>query len=88
MCNDNSSRWMPAPIIEYDAYSIKVWYEACSTDDHVVGLRYEWKETPCTFGRCAVYSKNNGLPASPMITIGSFGNPNYDRARTKRKVIY
>jgi len=35
-----------------------------------------------------VYSKNNGLPASPMITIGSFGNPNYDRARTKRKVIY
>lgn len=90
VCNkfDNSSRWMPAPIVEYDAFSVRVWYAACADNEHVVGLRYEWRESPCDLFRCAIYSKENGLPAPPMITVGTFGNNKYNRIRARKRVTY
>ncbi|XP_063403927.1 sialate O-acetylesterase-like [Mytilus trossulus] len=90
VCNkfDNSSQWMPAPIVEYDAFSVRVWYAACADTEHVVGLRYEWRESPCDLFRCAIYSKENGLPAPPMITVGNFGNNKYNRIRARKRVTY
>jgi len=34
----------------------------------VTSIRYNWKQEPCVYKRCAIYSKQNELPAPPFIT--------------------
>lgn len=79
---------MKAPVVDYDAWSLKVWTEACDQNDYIVGLRYEWRESPCDLFFCAVYSRENGLPTPPLITIGLFKNKYYDRERADKRVVY
>ena len=38
---------------------------------HVVGLRYAWRETPChVYKGCPVYDASTGLPLGPFIRYG------------------
>nr|XP_015192868.1 PREDICTED: sialate O-acetylesterase isoform X1 [Lepisosteus oculatus] len=62
---DSSSSWLPAPIIKANSDSVVLSTENCTLK--VSGLRYAWKDWPCDFKACPVYSADGVLPAPPFI---------------------
>jgi len=42
-------------------------------DEYTMGVRYAWRESPCQFKKCAVYTKENNLPMAPFKMIGLIG---------------
>ncbi|ESO83425.1 hypothetical protein LOTGIDRAFT_133483, partial [Lottia gigantea] len=63
-CTAGKSWWLPTPIISSTSTSITI-YSIC--DDDILGVRYAWRETPCQFKQCAVYSSDAKLPGPPFI---------------------
>ncbi|BFZ09711.1 hypothetical protein BsWGS_12749 [Bradybaena similaris] len=63
-CVDNT--WVPAAVVASDNTTVTIELDVCSGID-VKGLRYEWRESPCDFKKCAVYEKVNGLPGPPFV---------------------
>ncbi|BFZ09706.1 hypothetical protein BsWGS_12748 [Bradybaena similaris] len=63
LCN---ARWTAANITSHDQVSVTL-NNTCHPNESIKGLRYAWKESPCSFKACAVYGKVNGLPAPPFI---------------------
>ncbi|XP_028275015.1 sialate O-acetylesterase [Parambassis ranga] len=61
------SRWVPAHILQTGLTSIQVFATLCQTSDEVAALRYAWKDWPCDFKACPVYSSSRVLPAPPFI---------------------
>lgn len=53
-------------MVASDNISVTIQVDVCSGID-VKGLRYEWRESPCDFKKCAVYEKVNGLPGPPFV---------------------
>jgi len=65
--------WAPAPIIKHDDYSVTMSYKGQCSNKWVMGLRYEWRESPCPYYQCAIYTKENQIPVAPFITLGLIG---------------
>ncbi|XP_045559355.1 sialate O-acetylesterase [Salmo salar] len=57
--------WVPAPILQWGVNAVQVYTNYCSMDN-VAGLRYAWRDWPCDFKACPVYSADGVLPAPPF----------------------
>ncbi|XP_046556182.1 sialate O-acetylesterase-like [Haliotis rubra] len=69
-CAD-SDEWVAAPITDQDTNSVSVSVAGCESKSPV-GLRYEWRMSPCDLKDCAIYGKDTGLPAPPYIKENGF----------------
>ena len=67
-CSTKDSTWISAPITEYDKQTVTISYGGCASQ-YVTAIRYAWRESPCPFKKCAVYSVENSLPAPPFIQL-------------------
>ncbi|XP_067675099.1 sialate O-acetylesterase-like [Haliotis asinina] len=69
-CSD-SDEWVAAPITDQDTNSVSVSVAGCESKSPV-GLRYEWRTSPCDLRDCAIYGSDTDLPAPPYITTRGF----------------
>jgi len=61
-CNYNF--YKPAPITTHDDVSVTIDTSAChGYNNMVTAIRYAWEMSPCEFKLCAVYDRDNDLPA-------------------------
>uniref|UniRef100_UPI003AAFAC71 sialate O-acetylesterase n=1 Tax=Centroberyx gerrardi TaxID=166262 RepID=UPI003AAFAC71 len=60
------SLWVPAPIMQWGLTTVQVSTSMCQPTDKVAALRYAWKDWPCDFKACPVYSGTGDLPAPPF----------------------
>ncbi|XP_041098404.1 sialate O-acetylesterase [Polyodon spathula] len=65
-CDLSSSGWAPAPV--FKVYSDTVFLTTHNCPDEVSGLRYAWKDWPCDWKACPVYSADHVLPAPPFVS--------------------
>ncbi|KAM3875320.1 sialate O-acetylesterase [Diretmus argenteus] len=63
----SQSVWVPAPIMQWGPNTVLVSTSMCQPFDNVAGLRYAWKDWPCDFKACPIYSASGVLPAPPFI---------------------
>ncbi|XP_044210082.1 sialate O-acetylesterase [Thunnus albacares] len=61
------SNWVPAPIILWDHTTVELAAIYCPHTDEVVALRYAWRDWPCDFKACPIYSATSYLPAPPFV---------------------
>ncbi|XP_048239870.1 sialate O-acetylesterase-like isoform X2 [Haliotis rufescens] len=68
---ENSSKtfWTPTPILSALPTSITLYSLVCGEGQTVLGLRYSWRETPCAFKTCTVYSADNPLLPGPPFLV-------------------
>lgn len=85
VCDGTDSIWSEVPIIKHDNQSVTLSYKQNCSNQWIMGLRYEWRETPCDYKQCAVYSTENSLPAPPFITLGLIGGPVRSSAFTQNQ---
>ncbi|XP_072024346.1 sialate O-acetylesterase-like isoform X3 [Amphiura filiformis] len=58
--------WLPLPVISLtNIYAITLSYDCLMAKP--VALRYLWRDYPCTFKDCTVYTEKNNLPALPFV---------------------
>ncbi|CAC5383745.1 SIAE [Mytilus coruscus] len=67
-CNTVYSTLVAAPITDHDKQTVSISYKGCASP-YVVAIRYAWRESPCHFKKCAVYSIENNLPTPPFIQL-------------------
>ncbi|XP_052800115.1 sialate O-acetylesterase-like isoform X2 [Mya arenaria] len=68
-----TAEWNTVPITAHDQTTVSMDTQVCSGQTHVVAwVRYAWRESPCAFMQCAVYGKDNGLPAPAFLRQGPF----------------
>ena len=65
----DSYNWTSVAITAADPHSVTITYKPCG-QKYVMGWRYLWRETPCQYKSCPVYSVENDLPAPPFIYQG------------------
>ncbi|CAN9511542.1 unnamed protein product [Ophioblennius macclurei] len=65
--SDLESCWVPAPTLGWALESVRISTDGCLSGAAVAGLRYAWKDWPCDFKACPIYSHNKVLPAPPFI---------------------
>lgn len=73
LCNGSDSKWIQAPIIKHTSTMVTLSYKDGCSREYVMGLRYLWRESPCSLKKCAVYSVENNLPVPPFVTKGLIG---------------
>uniref|UniRef100_A0A3Q0T5T7 Sialic acid acetylesterase n=1 Tax=Amphilophus citrinellus TaxID=61819 RepID=A0A3Q0T5T7_AMPCI len=61
------SPWVQAPIVQWDQTTILISATVCQSLQ-VAAVRYAWRDWPCDFKACPVYSASRVLPAPPFIT--------------------
>ncbi|WAR08529.1 SIAE-like protein [Mya arenaria] len=66
-CDGTDSNWQPAPLKGSDKYGVTM---GSCVDLWTMGVRYLWRESPCGFKNCPVYTKENDLPMAPFIVNG------------------
>ena len=66
--------WVAATITSTDSDSVTLSTQGCA-GNHVVGVRYAWRMTPCPYKACAVYSAEGKmqLPAPQYINMDVAG---------------
>ena len=62
----SKSSFVAAEITGADFQTVDV-VGSCPKDYGLKGLRYAWREKPCNFKKCAVYSQENDLPGPPFV---------------------
>ncbi|KAI4828744.1 hypothetical protein KUCAC02_022820, partial [Chaenocephalus aceratus] len=73
-CSENESpwdpkaRWVPAPIMQWGLTTVQISTSLCSPTEQVAALRYAWRDWPCDFKACPIYSASKILPAPPFIS--------------------
>ncbi|XP_077993426.1 sialate O-acetylesterase-like [Glandiceps talaboti] len=66
-CTSESLDWQPAPITKpVSTYGIKLSTKKCD-GRKLEALRYEWRESPCSYKNCSIYSAESSLPTPPFI---------------------
>ncbi|XP_048240376.1 sialate O-acetylesterase-like [Haliotis rufescens] len=63
--------WEEAPIVSHHTASVTLSTSGCG-NSHPAGVRYLWYETPCPLRSCAVYGRDNDLPAPPFKKYDGF----------------
>lgn len=66
-CGSESS-WVTVPNMQLSATKVRLFPAVCPPSEEVSGLRYAWRDWPCDFKACPVYSAGRTLPAPPFIT--------------------
>uniref|UniRef100_A0A7N6ADK2 Sialate O-acetylesterase domain-containing protein n=1 Tax=Anabas testudineus TaxID=64144 RepID=A0A7N6ADK2_ANATE len=61
------SLWVPAPIMQWNSTAVQLSASMCPPPADVAALRYAWRDWPCDFKACAIYSSSRILPAPPFI---------------------
>nr|XP_040032929.1 sialate O-acetylesterase-like [Gasterosteus aculeatus aculeatus] len=61
------SAWVSAPIMQQGPTTVLLTSDVCPPAEEVSGLRYAWRDWPCDFKACPVYSASGVLPAPPFI---------------------
>ncbi|XP_072309847.1 sialate O-acetylesterase-like [Eucyclogobius newberryi] len=61
------SNWVSAPIKLWVQRTIQLSTELCPQSEEVAAVRYAWRDWPCDFKACPVYSAKTALPAPPFI---------------------
>ncbi|ELU18602.1 hypothetical protein CAPTEDRAFT_144081, partial [Capitella teleta] len=56
-------------IVAHDETSVTLDVGVCA-GKYLMGFRYIWRETPCIYKQCPVYSVTNELPAPPFVYQG------------------
>ncbi|KAK9520605.1 hypothetical protein VZT92_020478 [Zoarces viviparus] len=65
-CGPKSS-WVPAPIMHWGPTTVQLSTSLCQPTYKVATLRYAWRDWPCDFKACPIYSASGILPAPPFI---------------------
>ncbi|XP_005106538.1 sialate O-acetylesterase isoform X1 [Aplysia californica] len=60
-------KWVVTSSVASNSTSITLKSDVCGNDEKIMGVRYAWRTSPCTFKKCAVYSTVNSLPAPPFV---------------------
>ena len=84
-CDLPRTKWIPTPIVANTSTSVTVSYQPCA-GQWIVGLRYAWRESPCAFKQCAVYSKENALPMAPFLANGLFNSGKVTQFNDQRHI--
>lgn len=63
----SKSHWISVPIVHSDLTSVLLPADLCPPTEKVAALRYAWRDWPCDFKACAVYSASGILPGPPFI---------------------
>lgn len=66
----NNAVWSPVPIIQSDDTSLTLDLQQACANQTVAGVRYAWRESPCDYKACAIYSLYSDLPAPPYLVVG------------------
>ncbi|KAM8769607.1 sialate O-acetylesterase [Acanthopagrus schlegelii] len=61
------SRWIEAPILQWSNTTVQVSAKVCEPTNEVAAIRYAWRDWPCKFKACPIYSSSGILPAPPFI---------------------
>ncbi|XP_074534926.1 sialate O-acetylesterase [Halichoeres trimaculatus] len=61
------SQWLPSPILRWGPTTIQLFAAMCSRTEVATAVRYAWRDWPCDFKACPVYSANRTLPAPPFL---------------------
>ncbi|KAM9359707.1 sialate O-acetylesterase [Symphorus nematophorus] len=61
------SPWVPVPSIQSGLTSVLL-HASCPSTDEVAAIRYAWRDWPCDFKACPIYSASGVLPAPPFMT--------------------
>ncbi|XP_063061145.1 sialate O-acetylesterase isoform X2 [Engraulis encrasicolus] len=64
-CDSAAKFWMPVPMVPQGPSSVAVGLGSCRRE-HVASLRYAWRDWPCDFKACPIYSSDQVLPAPPF----------------------
>ncbi|XP_033741701.1 sialate O-acetylesterase-like [Pecten maximus] len=62
--------WSSVPIIQSDDTSLTLDLQQACANQTVAGVRYAWRESPCDYKACAIYSRYSDLPAPPYYVVG------------------
>ncbi|KAE8295520.1 Sialate O-acetylesterase [Larimichthys crocea] len=62
-----TSHWVAVPIMQWDSTTVRVSANSCPLPYEVAALRYAWRDWPCDFKACPIYSTSGILPAPPFI---------------------
>ncbi|CAL8360884.1 unnamed protein product [Merluccius merluccius] len=66
-CVKATADWVPAPILgQRSATSLRVSTAACPATLGLAAVRYAWRNRPCDYKACPVYSASGSLPAPPF----------------------
>lgn len=68
-CTPENSVWQPSHVLASNISSISLDGTVCGSGQMIVGIRYAWRESPCNFKQCAVYSLGNSLPGPPFLSL-------------------
>ncbi|XP_068440734.1 sialate O-acetylesterase [Clinocottus analis] len=61
------SHWVAAPIMHWGPTTVQLSTSLCPLPGGVAALRYAWRDWPCEFKACPIYSASGILPAPPFI---------------------
>ncbi|XP_034556643.1 sialate O-acetylesterase [Notolabrus celidotus] len=61
------SQWVPSPITQWSPTTLKLRTYLCPLPAVVTAVRYAWRDWPCDFKACPIYSANKVLPAPPFL---------------------
>lgn len=63
---ETTSSWVKVPIKQWNDTKVVLHPVVCPPSEEVTGLRYAWRDWPCDFKACPVYSASSTLPAPPF----------------------
>ncbi|XP_068173232.1 sialate O-acetylesterase [Antennarius striatus] len=72
-CSENKTmcgpdfHWVAVSILDWSSNTVQLLTSVCSLNEEVVALRYAWRDWPCDFKACPIYSSSGILPAPPFI---------------------
>lgn len=64
---ENKQEWLSAPIVESKSTQTSITLTSTACNDHIVAVRYAWREAPCSVKNCAIYSADANFPMPPYI---------------------
>lgn len=77
------SLWVPAAMVNWGQSSVQLSTGSCPHPSEVAAVRYAWRDWPCAFKACPVYSATGSLPAPPFIISPYAGQENVWKIQTK-----
>ncbi|XP_033626189.1 sialate O-acetylesterase-like [Asterias rubens] len=87
VCQSNDTSWVPAEVISQPTPSSLIVSYYCYKKQ-AVSIRYLWRDMPCTFKGCPVYSVENNLPGAPFVaTLQMIGGGSFTYTLTFPKIL-